>query len=38
MKRKIDYSIYLVTDEACLHGRRLLPCVEQALRGGVTLV
>lgn len=38
MKPVIDYSIYLVTDEACLHGRQLLPCVEEALRGGVTLV
>ena len=35
---KIDYSIYLVTDENCLHGRQLLPCVDAALRGGVTLV
>lgn len=35
---KIDYSIYLVTDEGCLHGRQLLPCVDAALRGGVTLV
>lgn len=38
MKAKIDYSIYLVTDEDCLRGRELLPCVEAALRGGVTLV
>lgn len=35
---KIDYSIYLVTDENCLHGRQLLSCVDAALRGGVTLV
>lgn len=34
----MDYSIYLVTDEACLHGRPLLDCVEEALRGGVTIV
>lgn len=38
MKAKIDYSIYLVTDEDCLHGRELLPCVEAALQGGITLV
>ena len=38
MKPAIDYSIYLVTDEACLHGRPLLECVEDALAAGVTLV
>lgn len=38
MKSAIDYSIYLVTDEACLHGRPLLECVEEALAAGVTLV
>lgn len=38
MKPEVDYSIYLVTDEACLHGRALLPCVEEALAAGVTLV
>ena len=38
MKPVIDYSIYLVTDEACLHGRPLLECVEEALTAGVTLV
>lgn len=38
MKPSIDYSIYLVTDEACLHGRPLLKCVEEALAAGVTLV
>ncbi|WP_304089912.1 thiamine phosphate synthase [Phascolarctobacterium succinatutens] len=38
MKPAIDYSIYLVTDEACLHGRPLLECVEEALAAGVTLV
>ena len=37
MKPAIDYSIYLVTDEACLHGRQLLECVEEALAAGVTL-
>lgn len=38
MKPKVDYSIYLVTDEDCLKGRALLPCVEEALGAGVTLV
>ena len=38
MKPAVDYSIYLVTDEACLHGRALLSCVEEALAAGVTLV
>ena len=37
-KSKIDYSIYLLTDDACLLGRPLLECVEQALRAGVTLL
>ena len=37
-KQVIDYSIYLLTDDACLKGRPLLACVEQALQGGVTLV
>ena len=37
-KSKIDYSIYLLTDDACLMGRPLLECVEQALRAGVTLL
>lgn len=38
MKAEVDYSIYLVTDEDCLKGRALLPCVEEALAAGVTLV
>ena len=38
MKPVVDYSIYLVTDEACLHGRPLPECVEEALAAGVTLV
>ena len=37
-KSKIDYSIYLLTDDACLLGRPSLECVEQALRAGVTLL
>lgn len=38
MKAQPDYSIYLVTDDACLQGRTLLNCVREALEGGVTLV
>lgn len=38
MKAKIDYSIYLVTDEDCLKGKNLLEAVEEALQGGVTVV
>lgn len=38
MKPEVDYSIYLVTDEACLKGRPLQLCVEEALAAGVTLV
>ncbi len=38
MKPAINYSIYLVTDHNCLQGRDFLGCIEDALRGGVTLV
>jgi len=38
MKPIIDYSIYLVTDHNCLKARDFLSCIEDALRGGVTLV
>ena len=38
MKAKIDYSIYLVTDQVALKGKELLPVVEEALQNGVTLV
>ncbi len=38
MMRAVDYSVYLVTDEACLGGRDLLVCVREALIGGVTCV
>ena len=38
MTRKIDYSVYLVTDRHCLMGRDFYDCVEQALAAGVTLV
>ncbi|WP_027364896.1 thiamine phosphate synthase [Desulfotruncus alcoholivorax] len=35
---KCDYSLYLVTDRAVLGSRDLCQAVEDALRGGVTLV
>lgn len=35
---KIDYSLYLVTDRDCLGNKELAATVEQALRGGATLV
>lgn len=38
MKPSINYSIYLVTDEKCLHGYSLLEAVEAALQGGITLL
>lgn len=38
MKPTIDYSIYLVTDHQCLHGKSLLSALQEALEGGVTLV
>jgi len=38
MNKKIDYSVYLITDHTCLHGRDFLQSIEAALRGGVTLV
>lgn len=38
MKPILDYSIYLVTDENCLHSRCLLEAVEEALQAGVTLL
>jgi thiamine-phosphate pyrophosphorylase len=38
VKPKVDYSLYLVTDRVILKGRDLLQAVEEAIRGGVTLV
>lgn len=35
---KTDYSLYLVTDSAMLHGITLEEAVEQAVTGGVTVV
>lgn len=34
----IDYSLYLITDRNFLHGRSLKRCVEDAIKGGVTLI
>jgi len=36
--KHIDYSLYLVTDSECIGNRPLLECVEEALKGGVTIV
>lgn len=35
---KVDFSLYLVTDRNFLKGRRLSEVVEDAIKGGVTLV
>lgn len=35
---KVDYSLYLVTDRSFLKGRELADVVEEAIKGGVTLV
>lgn len=34
----VDYSLYLVTDRGILKGRDLFQAVEEAIKGGVTLV
>lgn len=34
----IDYSLYLVTDRSFLNGRSLSYCIEEAIKGGVTLI
>ena len=34
----IDYSLYLVTDRSILKGRDILKAVEDAIKGGVTLL
>lgn len=33
-----DYSLYLVTDRTLVGERNLLSCIEEALKGGVTMV
>ena len=37
-ERKVDYSLYLVTDRVLLGERDLEDCIELAIQGGVTLV
>ena len=37
-KSKIDYSLYLVTDRNCLNGKNLFESVDNAIKGGVTVV
>jgi len=37
-KKKVDYSLYLVTDRALSLGRSNLEVIQAAVRGGVTLV
>lgn len=34
----IDYSLYLVTDRSLLKGRKLTKVIEEAIKGGVSLV
>lgn len=34
----VDYSLYLVTDRSILNGRDIFKAVENAIKGGVTLV
>ena len=38
MKRRLDYTLYLVTDSNLAGGRELESIVRQAVRGGVTVV
>jgi thiamine-phosphate pyrophosphorylase len=38
MKRKIDYSVYLVTDRGLSRGRTTLEILQGSVRGGVTCV
>ena len=38
MKKKIDYSVYLVTDRGLARGRSTLEILQCAVRGGVTCV
>ena len=38
MKKKIDYSVYLVTDRGLSRGRSTLEILQGAVRGGVTCV
>ena len=37
-KGPVNYSLYLITDRKVLGGKELLDCIEDAIKGGVTLV
>ncbi|RKD32299.1 thiamine phosphate synthase [Thermohalobacter berrensis] len=37
-KKKIDYSLYLVTDRKVLRGKDFFKSIESAIKGGVTLI
>ena len=37
-KDQINYSLYLITDRKVLGGKELESCIEDAIKGGVTLV
>lgn len=36
--RLVNYSLYLITDRNVLGGKELLSCIEDSIKGGVTLV
>ncbi len=38
IRERADYSLYLVTDRHCLSGKDLFHSVDQAIKGGVTVV
>lgn len=38
VKGQVNYSLYLITDRKVLEGKELLSCIEDAIKGGVTLV
>lgn len=38
VKGQVNYSLYLITDGKVLEGKELLGCIEDAIKGGVTLV
>ncbi|HQL36873.1 MAG TPA: thiamine phosphate synthase, partial [Bacillota bacterium] len=37
-KGLLNYSLYLITDRKVLGGKELPGCIEDAIKGGVTLV
>lgn len=38
INKKVDYTLYLVTDREMLNGKKIEEAVEEAIKGGVTLV